>query len=570
MSTPSLRLARNKLFKIQSNTLTEDEAIRLAYERARVSAREYVIPRDMKGMTVEDVIQLTPKFWEYHLDLIHGIASSTFVLVTIQYNLAAGTIGSYAADRPDLQELMDRIMKFDVSAQFMLTELGHGLDAMNLETTATLLPNGEFDLHSPSPHSAKFMPPSTPVSGFPRVAVVMARLIIAGEDRGVRPFIVWLNDGQKMCDGITSKKLPNRAGSKPIDHSITSFNHVRLPAAALLGSTERPINMRFNFLSVISRVTVGTLALSMILIPAIKRAVYVAGKYSIRRQVQGFDGKPTPIISFRTQQRPILHGLAQIAVFEAYARCSVQRFMHPDLETPVRHGIATTLKAVLNSATQTTLFNLAERCGAQGLFKHNHIIENQLEVRGISIAEGDVTALCIRLAAELLLGRYKLPEARDPSSLLAQHEQGLFDECRMAAAQTMSTSGGHRSVGFNNAILPRCQSLVEAIGHRTAYEAALDAGIDSDLLTLYEAGVIMQDSGWYVQHVGLTREMQFDRESRALNAVLPRLEGMLDGTGAGEYVDAPILSQGAWDEFERSLEVFQAPSLSTEHVQSKL
>jgi hypothetical protein len=37
----------------------------------------------------------------------------------------------------------------------MLTEVGHGLDAKNLETTATLLSNGEFDLYTPSPSGAK-------------------------------------------------------------------------------------------------------------------------------------------------------------------------------------------------------------------------------------------------------------------------------------------------------------------------------------------------------------------------------------------------------------------------------
>lgn len=559
MSTASIRLARNELFKTQRIALTEDESIRLAYERARVSAREY-------GMTAEDVMQLTPKFWKYHLDLIHTVSSSTFVLVTIQYNLAAGTIGTYAADRPDLQELMDRIMKFDISAQFMLTEVGHGLDARNMETTATLLPDGAFDLHSPSPQSAKYMPPTTPVNGFPRIAVVMARLVVADEDRGVRPFIVWLNDGHTMCDGITSRKLPNRAGSLPIDHSITSFNHVRLPASALLGSIEKPNSMRLNFLSVISRVTVGTLALSMVMIPAIKRAIYVAGNYSVRRKVE----EHLPVISFRTQQRPILHALAQVAVFEAYAEDSVQRFMQPGLKPPVRHGIATALKAVFNSATQTTLYNLAERCGAQGLFQHNHIIENQLECRGISIAEGDITALCIRLAAELLLGRYEMPEAHDPSCLLALHEQGLFEECRTAAAKTNSTD--HRSVEFNNAILPRCQPLVEAIGTRMAYEAAVAAGVDADLLALYEVGVLLQDSSWYIQHAGLTREMLYDRESRALDAVLPRLGELVQKTGAKEYVDAPILSQEAWNDFENSLEVFKPleSNVDTIQVQSML
>lgn len=41
MSTPSLRLARQELFKTPSRTLTEDQHIELGYERGRVSAAEY-------------------------------------------------------------------------------------------------------------------------------------------------------------------------------------------------------------------------------------------------------------------------------------------------------------------------------------------------------------------------------------------------------------------------------------------------------------------------------------------------------------------------------------------------
>ncbi len=37
----------------------------------------------------------------------------------------------------------------------MMTELGHGLDIGNIETTATMLPSGEFILHSPTPGAAK-------------------------------------------------------------------------------------------------------------------------------------------------------------------------------------------------------------------------------------------------------------------------------------------------------------------------------------------------------------------------------------------------------------------------------
>lgn len=154
--------------------------------------------------------------------------------------------------------------------------------------------------------------------------------------------------------------------------------------------------MRLNFLATIWRVGVGTLALSTSMIPMLKRGLYVAGKYSMRRTVQGSHNKPMAIIGFRTQQRPILHALAQAYVFDAYAEDSARLFVDTRIEGPVRHGIGTVLKAVVNQATQGSLHSLAERCGAQGLFEYNNIIESQLEGRGISVAEGDVLALCIR------------------------------------------------------------------------------------------------------------------------------------------------------------------------------
>lgn len=42
-------------------------------------------------------------------------------------------------------------------AQFLLTELAHGLDAKHLETTATLLPSGEYDLHTPRLEASKYV-----------------------------------------------------------------------------------------------------------------------------------------------------------------------------------------------------------------------------------------------------------------------------------------------------------------------------------------------------------------------------------------------------------------------------
>jgi acyl-CoA oxidase len=148
-----------------------------------------------------------------------------------------------------------------------------------------------------------------------------------------------------------------------------------------------------------------------------KASLFVAGRYSTRRMVAGSDGNLIPILSFRTQQLPILHTLAQVHVLEAYVKDAVKRFVSPGLDPQVRQGIATTFKAVMIKHVQGSLPVLSERCGAQGLFEHNGIIRHEvcrsihhfsllelspsfsylkLEMRGAAIAEGDILALSIR------------------------------------------------------------------------------------------------------------------------------------------------------------------------------
>ncbi|KAJ5926541.1 hypothetical protein N7516_008314 [Penicillium verrucosum] len=520
MSFPSLELLHLPLFKAPPEGATDNERIYITYQRAAAITKAY-------GMTAVDILSCSPRFWEFHLDPIGAADVATFTLMTIQINLAAGTLAPFAESQPQYRKLLDQMLKFEISAQYMLTEVGHGLDAKNLETTATMLPNGEFDLNTPGLSGAKIMPPSSPVKGFPRVAIVFAQLIVSGESRGIRPFITWLSDGKQMCEGVTAKLLPRRAASKPVDHAITSFNHVRLPHSALLGALDKPKDT------------------------PMKRSVFVAGKYSQRRHILGPDQKPKPIISFRTQYGPILHALAQISVLDAYTQKNIQYFQDSNLAAPVRHAIGAMAKAVLYKTSQASLFTLSERCGAQGLYENNHIIESMLETRGMSIAEGDTLVLSIRLTSELLLNRYEMPPAKHPMSFLAKYEQGLLDELR---GITSTISGGHRGEDYDRLILPKSQGFVEAIGYRIAYEAAIEAGVHPDLVILFEIWVMIQDLSWFVQHASVTREQIFQMEAERISAVLPRLNELLDATGAGPYCTAPIVSQASWEHFVDRLE----------------
>ena len=102
---------------------------------------------------------------------------------------------------------------------------------------------------------------------------------------------------------------------------------------------------------------------------------------------------------------------------------------------------------------------------------------------------------------------------------------------------------------------PLCQPLIEAIGFRMAYEAAVQAQVEPSLLSIYEIGCIEQDSSWYSEH-GLSREAQRSMEERAFTEVAAHLERLLDNLGAEPYATAPILSRKAWIEFTQALPVF--------------
>ena len=64
---------------------------------------------------MQDVLELTPRFWHCHREMINALDMAAFTLITIQYNLCVGTLAPFLPDRPDLEELVTRILSFDVS-----------------------------------------------------------------------------------------------------------------------------------------------------------------------------------------------------------------------------------------------------------------------------------------------------------------------------------------------------------------------------------------------------------------------------------------------------------------------
>lgn len=107
----------------------------------------------------------------------------------------------------------------------MLSEVNHGLDASHIETTATVMATGEFELHTPHPGAAKLvngsvylsvmeayiviinriMAPTIPVADTPCIAIVFAKVFFNSQNHGIHPFLVPLNDGKRMHPGVSAR-----------------------------------------------------------------------------------------------------------------------------------------------------------------------------------------------------------------------------------------------------------------------------------------------------------------------------------------------------------------------------
>ncbi|KAJ3454915.1 hypothetical protein MRS44_013515 [Fusarium solani] len=207
------------------------KAIALHYERAQSMCRH-------AALSLGDIQHLSQKFWNFHFDLIAARDMTAFIIATIHVNLCIGTLSPFIRDRPDLADLLEKLLNFDLCGQFMLTEVGHGLDAR-------------------------------------------------------RPG----DQGDAASRWLLRPPHPQRRSGKgdASDYSLLwnakSRNRVCSPD--------------------------GTLSLSIMGVSAIKVGTHIAGTYSQRRTITAPDGHTClPIMSFSTQQRPIIEGWVQGLVSE--------------------------------------------------------------------------------------------------------------------------------------------------------------------------------------------------------------------------------------------------------------
>lgn len=112
---------------------------------------------------------------------------------------------------------------------FGMTELAHGSNVANLQTTATYNPDRKtFTINTPNLGATKWWIGGAAHSS--NHTVVYARLISKGKDYGVKTFVVQLRDSNfELLPGISIGDIGSKMGRDAIDNGWIQFNDVEIP-----------------------------------------------------------------------------------------------------------------------------------------------------------------------------------------------------------------------------------------------------------------------------------------------------------------------------------------------------
>ncbi|WP_267887606.1 acyl-CoA dehydrogenase [Streptomyces sp. TP-A0356] len=341
-------------------------------------------------------------------------------LASIHYNLFLGSL----VDHDDKGRDLSAFTSLQRTGTFLCTELEHGNDVAAMETVAVHdRTSGGFHLHTPTPAARKFMP-NTSLTGGPKTAVVAARLILDDEDQGVFLFLTPLSDHNGHLPGVTVHRLPERTGT-PVDHSLTSFDHLWLPRQALLEAEHGRLdpdgtltsslgNKRKRFLRSINRVTMGKLCMSAGTLGMARAALTIAVRYAHSRLVAGpRPGERIPIAAHRSHHTRLLDALATAYAMTFLHRTVVDRFAaHTEEDREEIERLAAIAKGWITWQARDITTECRERCGAQGLFPANGIADLPANIEGGITAEGDNLVIWVKAASEMVFGhRSAAPDA---------------------------------------------------------------------------------------------------------------------------------------------------------------
>ena len=217
--------------------------------------------------------------------------------LSLHYTMFVMTLRNLCTDKQK-KMFLEPALNAEIIGCYAQTELGHGSDVQNLETTATYDRATEsFIMNSPTPSSAKWWVGDLGV--FANHAMVNAQLIINGKRYGPNMFLVKIRDEKthKPLEGIEVGDIGPKYGYNGKDNGYLKMNNIRIPRENMLmkytkvskdGEFERRGNERISYATMLA--TRAKIPVSCFY--TLSRATTITTRYSlIRKQFKDDSGQ---------------------------------------------------------------------------------------------------------------------------------------------------------------------------------------------------------------------------------------------------------------------------------------
>ena len=331
------------------------------------------------------------------------------------------------------QEQKDKWLPLAATAKILTcyaqTELAHGTFIRGLETTATYDPSREeFVIHSPTLTSTKWWSGSLGIMA--THAIVVAKLITQGEDKGTHNFIVQVRsmENHEPLKGITIGDIGPKFGFEEKDNGYVRFDHFRIPRENMLmrhsqvapdGTYTRPLSSKLGYGSMVQLRT----TISYASFDALARAITIAVRYSVvRRQTQNRAGAPeTQLLDYINQQFILLPLLATAyatyfvarRIISLYSETQAQ-LAHGNLQLlPELHASSSGLKAISTTVVSQGIEACRVACGGHGYSQCSGFPTIYSNTSAAMTYEGDNNILLLQTARYLI--KMKNEVIQDPS-----------------------------------------------------------------------------------------------------------------------------------------------------------
>lgn len=333
-----------------------EEHVRLKAEVVAKMKSEPIFQRDYRVLSREEQREVVHQRWKKivewglfkdpysDLENFHALTETleaydqgTSARLFLHGNVFGAAVKSMGTERH--KELVEKIENNEIVGAFCLTEVGHGSNTAEIQTTATF-DNGELVFNSPNVGAIKCWAGN--LSHSATHVVVYAQLHVGGKNEGFHGFVIQVRCPRtfQTLPGITIGDMGSKPGCwQGVENGWMEFKNHRAPLSALLNkgcdiTPDGKYVTSFKSASEKQSVSLGTLSVGRLGIiakgmMACTFASTIAIRYSVARRQFGPEKgveNEIPVLEYPLQQYRLFPYLSAAICIRIFQKTFVEKF----------------------------------------------------------------------------------------------------------------------------------------------------------------------------------------------------------------------------------------------------